>query len=51
MDLGDWGKGARNLTGQVVSDKGDSNVDQVVQPSGHDRFAILGDDVDEIGLE
>ena len=39
------------LTGRVVSAKRDTDVDQVVQPSGHDRFAVVGDGGDEFGLE
>lgn len=48
---GNWRKRAWELTGQVVSAKGDTNVDQVVQPSGHDGFAVVGDGGDELGLE
>lgn len=40
-----------SLTGQVVSKQGDTDVDQVVQPARHDRFAIVRDDSDEFALE
>lgn len=40
-----------SLTGQVISHQGNPNVDQIVQPSGHDGSALVGDDLDEFTLK
>ncbi len=49
--LGSWRTEAWELTGQVVSDQRDSDVDQIVQPSRHERCAVIGNGGDELGLE
>lgn len=36
---------------KVVSAERDSNVKQVVQPSGHDGGGVWGDDTDKLGLK
>ena len=39
------------LTSCVIAKKGDTNVNQVVQPTWHNRLAVFGDYRDELGLE
>lgn len=41
----------KRLTGKVVPNERDTNVDQVVEPTRHDRLAVVGDDGDEFTLE
>ena len=57
-EKGWWGQqriashdGIRELTGQVVSAKGDTDIDQIVEPSGHDGFTVVRNHGDEFGLE
>jgi len=38
-------------TCEVVAAKGDTNVDQVVEPAGHDRSGAGTDDLDELALK
>lgn len=39
------------LTRQVIPDQGDAHVDEIVEPSREDGFALVGDDLDELVLE
>ena len=39
------------LTCKVVSHKRNAHVDQVVEPTRHDRGAIVGNDIDELALK
>lgn len=44
-------EGELQLTGHVVADEGDADVDQIVEPAGHHGFAGVGDDANELRLE
>ena len=50
-NIGRGRHGVWELTGQVVSAKGNTDVDQVIQPSWHDGFAVVRDNTDEFCLE